>query len=223
MLYIDSADRSELAALLSTGLFAGVTTNPKILAASDVHLADIAGLVDWVHENGGKRVFAQAVGLDEASLRASARALVELPVTVKLVCTLPGLTVARELADEGHQVLLTAVYHPGQMLLAEAAGAAFVAPYVGRSDDQGRDGIGMVRMMSQLLGRRPAGVPVPRVVAASLRSPDQVAALAVAGADDFAISPLLARQMADEQLTCAAAEEFDTIHQRQSGQHVSVP
>ena len=38
MLYLDSADRAQLAPLLATGLFAGVTTNPTIL-----HRAGLAG------------------------------------------------------------------------------------------------------------------------------------------------------------------------------------
>jgi transaldolase len=191
MLYIDSADRDQLAPLLDTGLFAGVTTNPAILDRAGLTAADLPALVAWLRARGVRRFYAQATGESVEDVRAAAARIADLgdDVVIKLVATTDGLTVARELTDAGREVLVTAVYHPAQALLAAAAGAQEIAPYVGRTSESGRDGIALVAGIAQ-------AAPGVRILAASLRSVDQVAEVAAAGAHD---------------LTLAASAEFEAL------------
>lgn len=210
MLYLDSADRSELAPLLETGLFAGITTNPTILHRAGLTGDDVDDLVEWARDHSAGRFFAQATGASVDDLRRSALRLAELgdDVVVKLCATAEGLQVARELTRDGRPVLITAVYHPAQMLLAEAASAEFIAPYVGRADDNGRDGIGLVRQMAALSNG------ATRILAASLRSPSAVADAAAAGAHDLTMAPAVAATALGDDLTLAAAAEFEAITAR---------
>lgn len=208
MLYLDSADIVALRRLLATGLFAGITTNPLILQRAGLSEADLPELHELGREHGASRFFAQATGATVDEQRASARRIAALgdDVVVKLVCTGDGLTVARELARDGREVLVTAVYHPAQMLLAEAAGAAFIAPYVGRASSAGRDGLGLVRAL-----RAASGPAAPRILAASLRTADQVAEVSAAGSHDITVGIGVADALLGDELTTAAADEFESI------------
>ncbi|WBU36994.1 transaldolase family protein [Homoserinibacter sp. YIM 151385] len=210
MLYLDSADASQVLPLLGTGLYAGVTTNPLILDRAGLSARDLPKLHARLRDAGCRRFFAQATGEDAGALRETSARIAELgdEVVVKLVASEPGLQVARELADAGREVLVTAIYHPSQMLLAEAAGARWVAPYVGRATSAGRDGIQLVRGLAAA-----AGPQAPRILSASLRSVDQLAEVAAAGAHDHTVSIDIARAMLADELTVQAAADFETIAQ----------
>lgn len=206
MIYLDSADRDRLAPLLATGLFAGVTTNPSILHRAGLTAADLPSFAEWLRSNGVTRFYAQASGMTVADLRASARDIAGLgdDVVIKLVATEPALTVARELTDAGREVLITAVYHPTQALLAAAAGAQEIAPYVGRASESGRDGVSLVAEIARC-------APNVRILAASLRSVDLVAEVAAAGAHDVTISTAIAKELFEDVLTQAAVAEFEAL------------
>ncbi|WP_300266110.1 transaldolase family protein [Microbacterium sp.] len=206
MLYLDSADRAQLAPLLATGLFAGVTTNPTILDRAGLGPADLPDVIAWVREQGVSRFYAQATGRTLEELRHSAGVIAELgdDVVTKFVATRLGLTVAKEQVDAGRQVLITAVYHPAQALVAAAAGAQEIAPYVGRATEKGRDGIALVSTIARI-------APSVRVLAASLRSADQVAEVAAAGAHDLTVSTAVASALLEDSLTVTAADEFEEI------------
>ncbi len=209
MLYLDSADRDQLAPLLATGLFEGVTTNPLILHRAGLVPGDLPDLAEWLRGRGCRRFFAQATGATAEELRASAAAVMALgdDAVVKLVCTREGLTIAKELAAAGREVLITAVYHRSQMLAAVAAGAHFIAPYVGRATDAGRDGLDLVRDMARMASDH------PRILAASLRSIDQLADVAAAGAQDATLSIEIANALLDDEFTLSATAEFEAVTQ----------
>jgi TalC/MipB family fructose-6-phosphate aldolase len=211
VLYLDTAVRDELAPLLATGLFDGVTTNPKILHGAGLAWSDLPALYGWCREHGARLVFMQATGRDVEELRQRSRELLAIgdAVRVKLVCTTAALQVARELADDGHEVLVTAVHHPAQGLAAAAAGARFIAPYVGRVDDAGRSGLETLTALRRVIDV--AGAATLRVLAASLRSADAVAGAAAAGADDLTFSAEVARALLEDATTVAAADEFEQL------------
>lgn len=208
MLYLDSANATSISRMLSTGVFHGVTTNPLVLAKAGLGSADLAGLVELSRDCGAVTFFAQATGTTVDEVRRSAAGIAEIgaDVVVKVVCTEVGLTVATELATQGVSTLITAVYHPAQMALASAAGAAFVAPYLGRADDAGRSSIALVHDCVAI-----AGNGGPRVLAASMRSVDHVAAALVAGAHDVTVGDVVALALLSDDLTVAAADEFERI------------
>ncbi|MCO7273326.1 transaldolase family protein [Cellulosimicrobium cellulans] len=209
MLYIDSADRDQVERLLATGLFAGVTTNPTILRRAGLTVDDAPDVHRWARAAGAGTVFLQAVGPDEAALEAHGRELVGLgpDVVVKLPATRDGLAVSRRLTREGVPVLVTAVYHASQALLADAAGAGWIAPYVGRMSDLGLDGVEQTVDLHATLLASGQGC---RVLAASLRDTTQVAALAARGIEDFTLSTALCAALLENPDTVAAAAQFET-------------
>lgn len=212
-LYIDSADRELIAQLWRSRVFAGVTTNPTILDRSGLGQRHVPELYAWLTDLGVEQVFLQVLGRTCDEMRRSADSIRALgPVTVKVPATADGFAVARELVEEGTPVLLTAVYHPVQALMARACGIQGVAPYVGRMTDAGRSGVDSVIAMQQAIGSEPT-----RILAASLRTADDIARLAAAGVPDFTLGGDLARSVLDDDLTRAAVEEFEKAAARNAG------
>jgi transaldolase len=209
-LYIDSADRELIAELWPSGVFAGVTTNPTILDRAGLGQRDVPELYAWLTGLGVPTVYVQVLGRTcDEMLGAAEQTRALGPVTVKVPATAAGYAAARALVADGAQVLLTAVYHPVQALMARDCGIQGVAPYVGRMTDAGRDGVGSVIAMQQAIGAEPT-----RILAASLRSADDVARLAAAGVPDFTLGGPLARALLDDDLTRAAVDEFEAAAAR---------
>lgn len=203
--YIDSADRPLIEELWATGVFQGVTTNPTILSRAGLGQSDLPELYRWLTGLGVGTFYAQVVGTTTEAMLDSAAGLRDLgPLVVKVPATAAGFRAAGELVRDGAQVLLTAVYHPVQALLARDVGIQGVAPYVGRMTDAGRPGVAAVTQMQQAIGTEPT-----RILAASLRSADDVAALAAAGVPDFTVGEAVARAMLEDELTLKAVEEFE--------------
>ncbi|MEE6282325.1 transaldolase family protein [Georgenia sunbinii] len=207
-LYLDSADMGALRPLMRTGLFAGVTTNPLILSRAGLDQTHVRGLVTELFAAGAGQVFVQTVtdGVEELVREGREIAALGERVVAKIPATRDGFAAARRLADDDVPVLITAVYHARQALLARAAGAWGIAPYVGRMSDAGRDGLAQVAAMQQLLD----GTGV-RVLAASIRSADVVCELAALGIHSVTVSTTVADELFEDELTARAVAEFAAI------------
>lgn len=207
-LYIDSAERNVVEPLLATRLFGGITTNPILLDRAGLSASDLPALYRWATAAGARTMFMQVSGTTVDELTARGRALRQLgaEVVVKVPSSRVGLQATAELTSEGIPVLVTAVYDASQALLASAAGAGFIAPYVGRMDDAGRSGFDATTTMRRILADGQC-----RVLAASLRSRDIVSSLAAAGVQDFAVPAMLCNDMLDDELTSKATSEFEVL------------
>jgi TalC/MipB family fructose-6-phosphate aldolase len=207
-LYLDTADRAAAEPLLATGLFAGVTTNPTILRRASLGVAAVADVHRWAVAAGAREVFLQAWGEDTGTLVRRGLALRELgpEVVVKLAASRAGAAACAALARRGVPTLLTAVYDPGQAIVAAAAGATYLAPYLGRLQDAGRDGFAEVIAMHQLLAA--TGGPT-RLLAASVRDVPAMVRLARHGVDCFTMAPEVADAFFADELTAAAVRMFE--------------
>jgi transaldolase len=127
-------------------------------------------------------------------------------VLVKVPLTREGAETARQLIAAGLSVTFTACYEAHQVLIAAALGARYVAPYLGRISDAGRDGHAELRAMQQCLE---ALGSTTRLLVASLRQPQDLSQLAVAGVGTFTLSPELATALFASAATSAAAAQFE--------------
>jgi transaldolase len=116
--------------LLSDGLIYGVTTNPTVLARSSLDFAAPPALyAEWVAAGENEIIF-QAWGPSADDLERSGRtnhALGER-VVVKVTASAEGFRAAARLTRDGANVLLTAVYSPGQAAAAAAILSAVCRP-----------------------------------------------------------------------------------------------
>jgi len=207
-LFLDSADPQAWRQWLPSGLFRGITTNPTLLrrAGQPCSLEGLERLCGQALELGVQELHLQAWGSDLLGCGRALAALAPGRIWVKLPITRAGADAARALIAEGHAITFTACYEPAQVLLAAALGAEYIAPYLGRIGDLGRDGHGeLVRMQRCVDG---VGSPL-RLLVASLRSPDDLARLAAEGLDTFTISPAIAAALFAVEPTEAAAAQFE--------------
>jgi transaldolase len=212
-LFLDSADTAVWQQWLPSGIFHGVTTNPLLIErAALVHdVPTLARLASCAAELGAREIHLQTWGADEETLvvnglRITAAAARDLTVVLKVPATIAGFRAAARLRDAGHAITLTAVYNPGQLLAAAAAGAAYAAPYLGRLEDAGRDGRDTVLAMDAILRGTGAGT---RLLVASLRDADRIIDLARQGLDTFTFGPEVAAALLQDDLADEAAAAFE--------------
>ena len=184
-IFLDSADLSEINALRDTGFIDGVTTNPSLIAKTSHNIldriAEICAIVDGP-------VSAEVTATDYDTMLAEGRKLSAIApnVAVKVPLTKAGLQTCRTLSDGGTKVNVTLCFTAGQALLAAKAGAAFISPFVGRLDDIGRDGMGLIEEICTLY----ANYDYPtEVLVASVRSTQHVVDAALMGADVITLPP----------------------------------
>lgn len=207
-LYLDSADRDTVVDLLATGLFRGVTTNPTILQRAGLGAQQIPEVYRWAVDAGSREVFIQSWGSSVAELLDRGLRLRDLgpEVVVKVPVSREGAAVCARLNARGIPTLLTAVYHPGQAMIAAAAGATYLAPYLGRLDDHGRDGLGTVRAMQELLD---SDGGLTQILLASIRDVDSMVAAARFGVRCFTFGTAVAETFFADELTAAAVADFE--------------
>jgi transaldolase len=208
-LYLDSVDPEEWLSYLSTGIFYGVTTNPKLLAASDVkfEVSQMAELAETAFTMGANEIHLQVWGHDADQMNKIGRKLAAIDprVMVKVPITQSGILCASELIAEGINVTLTALHSAQQAILAVGMGARFAAPYLGRMIDGGINGVEEVISMHKIV----RGMKSPlRLLVASIREVKDLVALAQEGLNTFTLLPTLVDDLANNELTDLAAASF---------------
>lgn len=207
-LYIDSADRAASESLLATGLFAGLTTNPTILQRAAQTVRDIPEIYRWAKAAGAKEIFFQAWGETSSDMVSCALRLRELgnDVVIKVPATRAGSAACATLTAQGIPTLLTAVYGRAQAMVAAAAGADYIAPYLGKLGDAGRDGIEEIAAMHRVLTATGSRT---KVLAASIRDTASMVSLAELGVECFTFAPAIGERLFVEPLTAEAVGVFD--------------
>jgi transaldolase len=202
--FLDTAEVDQIRKAAYWGVISGVTTNPTLVAKSNQDLesviAEICDIVDGP-------VSAEAVSLDADGMVREGRELAAIHdnVVVKIPMTTEGMAATRRLSDEGIDVNVTLVFSPQQALLAAAAGAAYVSPFIGRLDDIGEDGIGLVRDIAEVFALQ--DIPV-EIIAASIRHPRHVIDSALAGADIATVPFAVLEKCFRHPLTDSGIERF---------------
>ncbi len=203
-LFIDTANIEEIREIGRWGVLSGVTTNPSLVAKAgrDLHevIAEIAALVPGP-------ISAEVISVDADGMYKEGLELAELAenVTIKVPMTEGGLEATSRLADEGLDVNVTLVFSANQALLAAAAGAAYVSPFLGRLDDIGHDGLEVVAEIVEAFERY--AMPT-EVIAASIRHPLHVIGSARAGADIATVPYKVLKSMVCHPLTERGLDMF---------------
>lgn len=197
-LFLDTANLDEVREAAGWGILDGVTTNPSLIAAEGV---DAAELIYQLCELVRGPVSASVVATDAEGMIREGRLLARVheQVVVKVPMGVPGLIATRALSDEGIDVNVTLIFSAAQALLAARAGAATVSPFVGRLDDLSVDGVGLVSEIVEIFANNAElGADV---LAASVRHPLHVTAVARAGADAATVPLRVLRAMVAHPLT----------------------
>lgn len=204
-IFLDTANLQEIQIAARMGVLSGVTTNPSLMAKEKG--ADFRSTIQEICSLVDGPISAEVTSNEPKEMLEQARELAGwgCNVVIKLPITPSGLAVTRALAMEGISTNLTLCFSTNQALLAAAAGATFVSPFVGRLDDIGQDGMQLVAEIVEVY--RIHNLPT-QVIAASIRHPLHVVAAAKAGAHIATIPYKVLTQMVEHPLTKIGLERF---------------
>ena len=203
--FVDTADLQEIRDLAATGLLDGVTTNPSLVAKTGRNFLE---LVAEICEAVEGPVSAEVAATDFETMLAEGLKLAAISrqIAVKVPLTPAGLKVCKRLSADGTMVNVTLCFSAAQAILAAKAGAAFVSPFVGRLDDIGTDGMGLIADICQIYSRYPSFTT--EVLVASVRHPIHLVAAAKLGAHVATIPPSVIRLLFGHPLTDKGLAQF---------------
>ncbi|KNZ33995.1 MAG: transaldolase [Methylibium sp. NZG] len=127
--------------------------------------------------------------------------------------TRQGLQAGAHLSAEGVPVTCTAIYAAEQAHFAASLGAAYAAPYLGRLQDAGIDGLALIGQMQSLIDRgnqrsnQHSGTTT-RLLVASVRTREAYLALLQLGVGAITIPPRLLTELLDHPATLEAERGF---------------
>lgn len=202
--FADTAEIADIKELAETGLLDGVTTNPSLIMKSGRDFMEvtkeICALVDGP-------VSAEVVALDHAGMMREAEVLRKLAdnVCIKVPLTIDGLKTCKALTSDGTMVNVTLCFSANQALLAAKAGATFVSPFVGRHDDNGWDGMDLIRDIRLIYDNYNFAT---EILVASVRHGVHVLEAAKIGADVMTAPPAVIRGLFKHVLTDKGIEGF---------------
>ncbi|MEH6965385.1 fructose-6-phosphate aldolase [Priestia megaterium] len=209
--FIDTANLEDIKKAYKIGVLSGVTTNPSLVAKEGVQFEDrIEEILKTVPEveSVSAEVTPDTVTADD--MIAQAEKLIKINggdknITIKLPMTIAGLEATRYLAKKGVKTNVTLIFTVNQALLAARAGATYVSPFLGRLDDISEDGVYLVSRIAELFRIQHID---SQIIAASVRHPDHVTRVALAGAHIATIPYAVIEQLVKHPLTEQGIEKF---------------
>ncbi len=203
-IFIDTANVEEIRKANEMGVICGVTTNPSLIAKEGrvfkEVVAEIASIVDGP-------ISAEVISLEADKMVEEALELSKIHknIVIKIPMTAEGLKAVSILSKKGIKTNVTLIFSPSQALLAARAGASYVSPFVGRLNDISSDGNKLVESIAAIFDIH--GITT-EIIAASIRSPEDVADAALSGAHIATIPYKVICQMIKHPLTDAGIERF---------------
>jgi transaldolase len=204
-LFLDTAHLDHIRTARGWGLLDGVTTNPSLAAKEGLEFDD---LIARICEITPGPVSAEVVAPDVEGMLDQARHLSAIAdnVVIKVPMSKEGVTAGARIVEEGIGINVTLVFSVAQAILAARIGATFVSPFLGRVDDAGNDGLGLLRDIVEVFAVQAYET---EVLAASLRHPVHVVESARLGADAATMPFAVMEKLFYHPLTDIGMERFN--------------
>ena len=204
-LFLDTANQAEVEAAVKMGVISGVTTNPSLVAKEG---GDYIERVKYFCELVGGPISVEVMATDTEGMLKEARELAALHenIVIKLPITVESLAAIKQLKAEGIKTNATLCFSANQAILAARAGATYVSPFVGRLNDVGMDGMGLIAEIKTIFDNYGFDT---EIIVASVRSPRQVTDAAIIGADIATIPFKTLEQMVSHPQTDLGIAKFE--------------
>jgi transaldolase len=201
-LFLDSALVYEARVARDLGWVAGITTNPILLAQSELPPEETLRALASAMPG---EIFYQLTAPDLESMLTEAWAASVLlggRLVLKIPATPAGFQAAARLAPR-IPCAITAIFSPAQTMVAAAAGVRYIIPYVNRSTRLLGNGPALVSMMAQVLSKTQT-----QILASSLKSVDEAVSAYQAGAHHLTLPLKVLQAMAEHELTGMSVADF---------------
>jgi len=204
-LFIDTANIDEIKEINQWGVLDGVTTNPSLIAKEgglefEEVIADITEIVSGP-------ISAEVIGTTTEEMVEEGKRLAAIAdnIVIKIPLIPAGLNAVSQLSTEGIKTNVTLVFSANQALLAAKAGATYVSPFIGRLDDIGNEGVGILEDIVDIFYTHDLDT---EVISASIRHPQHVLESARVGADIATIPYDVFKKMVVHPKTDEGLEKF---------------
>ncbi|MEG4284713.1 transaldolase family protein [Microcoleus sp. A006_D1] len=201
-IYVDTAIIAEATEASKFGWIAGITTNPTLLAKSE--LSPEETLKQLAQLTSGE-LYYQLTASDFDGMVAEGKAAFEAigqQAVLKIPATAAGFQAVAHLSGE-IPCAVTAIYSAAQAVVAAEAGAKYAIAYVNRATRLLGDGFALVRDMANVLQRTNT-----EILAASIKSPEEAVQTLLAGAHHLTLPLDVLQAMAVHELSQQTVDEF---------------
>ena len=205
-LFLDTAITAEIEERLPSGVISGVTTNPTLIKRANTDPDKVYKYL--ITELGVPDLSIEVNGFDAEQLILNGITYGKMwpnEATIKLPCTREGIKACKTLTYMGLRVNMTLVFSVEQAILCSLAGATYVSPFIGRLDDNGESGIGLVKDIAEVFCHNRSET---KILAASIRDPLTVGLAFAAGAHICTVPTVVFDEMYRHQLTDAGLAQF---------------
>ena len=203
-IFLDTANISAIKMYNDMGLVDGITTNPSLMAKEG---GDPQKVMDEIVRIIKGDVSLEVLSIETNGMLEEGRRLRKYGnnVVVKCPLTPEGLKACKILTSEGIPVNVTLCFSVNQAILAAKAGAKYVSPFIGRLDDNGQDGMNLIREMHLVFQNYKFDT---QILVASVRHPMHVIDSAKIGADIVTLPPEVLGKMLKHPLTDIGLKNF---------------
>ena len=202
---MDTANIDHIRHGVSLGVVTGVTTNPSLISKEGK--GDYQKLVKEICSIVPGPVSTEVLSQEAKGMITEGREIAKWAdnIVIKIPASLEGVEATSVLTRENIKVNFTLCFTLNQALLAAAAGANFISPFVGRLDDIGEDGMEVVAGIVEYLNyyQLPS-----QVIAASIRHPQHCMIAARLGAHIATVPYKVLLQMIEHPLTDVGIKRF---------------
>ncbi len=203
-IFLDTANISAIKMYNDMGLVDGITTNPSLMAKEG---GDPQKVMEEIVQIVKGDVSLEVLSVETNGMLEEGRRLRKYGnnVVVKCPLTPEGLKACKILTSENIPVNVTLCFSVNQAILAAKAGAKYVSPFIGRLDDNGQDGMNLIREMHQVFENYKFST---QILVASVRHPMHVVEAAKIGADVVTLQPDVLGKMLKHPLTDVGLKNF---------------
>ena len=206
--FIDTANLDNIKEAQSLGILDGVTTNPSLIAKEGIKGKDnVLKHYKKICEIVNGEVSAEVISTDFEGMIQEGQELASLnpQIVIKIPMIEEGIKAIRYFSNKGIKTNCTLVFSLGQALIAAQAGAKYVSPFIGRLEDNGQDGIQIVKSIVDMFEKQNYQT---KVLAASIRNKNHIEECARIGAH-VVTAPLLAiKELIPHMLTNIGLKKF---------------
>lgn len=203
-LFIDTANTQHIREANDLGVICGVTTNPSLIAKEGRDFKEVVQEITSIVDGP---ISAEVISMEAEGMVAEALDLVKIHknIVIKIPMCAEGLKACSKLTKLGIKTNVTLIFSAQQALLAARAGATYISPFIGRLDDVGANGVDVVADIAAIFRQFDIH---SEIIAASIRTPDDVVNAALVGADIATVPYPVLMKCIDHPLTTQGIARF---------------
>ena len=206
-IFLDTSDVDVISKHCKSGLIDGVTTNPTLMMQSGRDPIDVIKDISVLFPDDSS-ISAEVVANKAEEMTSQAKQYYSISpnITIKVPCTEEGLKACNVLSAKNIPVNVTLIFSVTQAILCAKAGAKFVSPFIGRCEDNGLSGIGLIESIRTIFDRNNFKT---QILAASIRTTEHVTNAFIAATDIVTLPPSIFEEMYKHDLTDQGIDQFD--------------